>query len=268
MSDGRRLDHMLESVVTLFVLVLTRLSGLLVTGTLVFGHTGIPVKVRALIAIALAMLVTPMQIGTYVPPPSTFFDLAWLVVSELALGATLGLGLAIVFGGLSLAGDVIDQQAGFSLGQVFNPATGDMTTQTGTFLITVMTVVVLAIEPFGIEEQMIRGLLQTFRAVPPGQAAFSPTIAELLIGIGGQAVVLGLKVAAPVIAVGALVTVTLGILGASVQQINVLTLGLAIRAGVSLFVLVFTVGPASDLVIEASQSVLQTLADAMKESAV
>ena len=254
---------MLESTATLFALVLTRLSGLLVTGAFVFGHTAVPVKIRGLIALTLAMLVTPTQLGTFVPPPSTVFDLAWLMLGELAVGAALGIGLAALMGGLSLAGDIIDQQAGTSLGQVFDPASGDMTTQTGTLFITVMTVVLLAVEPFGVEEQMIRGLLDTFTAIPPGSAAFSPTVAELLVGLGEQGIVLGLKVAAPLIAVASLVSVTLGFLGASVPQVNVLVLGLAVRAAISLFVLVFCMGPTADLMIEMATSVLAEIISAL-----
>lgn len=240
---------MLESTVTLFALVLTRLSGLLVTGGFAYGHASIPIKVRGLIAIALAMLVTPTLFGTFVPPPSTVIDLAWLMIAELSVGATLGVGLAVLLGGLELAGDVIDQQAGFALGQVFNPSSGGMSTQTGTFLVTVMTVVLLAVEPYGIEEQMLGGVLETFRVIPPGQAAFSPEIAETIVGLAHQGIVLAVKVAAPLIAVASLVTVALGFLGATVPQINVLVLGLAVRAAASLFVLVFTVGPAGDVLI-------------------
>lgn len=258
---------MLESTITLFALVLTRLSGLLVTGTFVFGHSGVPVKVRGLIALALATLVTPTLFGSFVPTPSTAFDLGWLIVGELAVGAALGVGLAALMGGLSLAGDVIDQQAGVSLGQVFNPASGDMTTQTGTFLVTVMTVVLLAVEPFGIEEQMIRGLLDTFRTIPPGQATFSPTVAQLILALGEQGITLGLKIAAPLIAVASLVSVTLGFLGASVPQVNVLVLGLAVRAAVSLLVLVFCIGPTADLVIEAATSALEVLVSTLLETA-
>ena len=258
---------MFESTATLFALVLTRLSGLLVTGTFVFGHSGVPVKIRALVALALAMLVTPTLTGTFVPTPSTVFDLAWLVAGELAVGATLGVGLAALMGGLSLAGDVIDQQAGVSLGQVFNPASGDMTTQTGTFFVTVMTAVLLAVEPFGIEEQMVRGLLDTFETIPPGGASFSPSVAEVLISLGEQGIVLGLKVAAPLIAVASLVSITLGFLGASVPQVNVLVLGLAVRAAVSLFVLVFCIGPTGDLMIEAMTSALDLLTATLGESA-
>lgn len=205
------------------------------------------------------MLVTPTLIGTIVPTPSTVFDLAWLLLAELAVGATLGMGIAILLGGLELAGDVIDQQAGVSLGQVFNPASGEMSTQTGSFLVTVMTIVLLAIEPFGIEEQMLSGVLETFRVVPPGQAAFSPEIAETLIGLAHQGIVLAVKVAAPLIAVASLVSVALGFLGATVPQVNVLVLGLAVRAAVSLIVLVFSIGPASDVVIEATTSLLENL---------
>ena len=66
--------------------------------------------------------------------------------------------------------------------------------------------------------------------------------------------------AAPLIAVASLVSVALGFLGHTVPQINVLVLGLAVRAGVSLLLLALTVGPTGDVVLEMSGAALDTVA--------
>ncbi len=52
--------------------------------------------------------------------------LGWSVVAarELSFGFVLGLGLSIVFSGLQLAGELIDQQTGIGLSSVFNPGFG------------------------------------------------------------------------------------------------------------------------------------------------
>ena len=244
----------------MFALVLTRLSGLLITGMWMFGSASLPPRVKALAALSLALLVTPTQIGTPVPAMSTVLDLAWVGATELAVGASLGLGLTILLGGLQLAGDVADQQAGFSLGQVFNPQTGDMSSPTGSFLMAVATAALMAAGPFGIEERIVSGLLDTFAAMPPGQAAVSAATLNTLSAIVAQSFVLAVKVAAPLIAAASLVSVALGFLGHTVPQINVLVLGLAVRAGVSLLLLAVSLGPAGDLVLELSVEAIDAVA--------
>ena len=252
-----------ESLLVVFALVLVRLSGLLVTGLWVMGSAAVPVRVRALCVFALGLLVTPTQIGVVVPTPSTVLDLAWVAATELAVGAAMGLGLTVVLGGLQLAGDVIDQQAGFSLGQVFNPQTGDMSSPTGTFLMTVATAALLAAEPFGVEERIVGGVLETFAAMPPGSAAFGPEAMQTIVSLGHQSLVLAVKVAAPLIAAASLVSVALGFLGHTVPQVNVLVLGLAVRAGVSLSLLAVTVGPMGDVAVEMSGDALDAVAAAL-----
>ena len=248
-----------EAALVVFALVLVRISGLLVTGLWLFGTGTMPLQVRAFIAIALSLLVAPTQVGAMVAAPSTVLDLGWLVATELAVGAALGLGLTVLLGGLQLAGDVIDQQAGFSLGQVFNPASGEMNSPTSSFLTMVSTITLLAAEPFGVEERVVSGLLDTFVRMPPGQAAVGPTAVRTLVDLGHQSLVLAVRVAAPLIAVSSLVSVALGFLGHTVPQINVLVLGLAVRAGVSLLILALTLGPAGDVVLEMSGAALEAM---------
>ena len=53
--------HLLTPLLVTFIFVLTRVSGLVMTAP-IFGTNDIPVRVRAFLAIALALLVTPLQI--------------------------------------------------------------------------------------------------------------------------------------------------------------------------------------------------------------
>src|SRR4029077_20676715 len=55
------------------------------------------------------------------PVPQNVIEYAWLALLEFALGIALGLGVLTIVGGLQMAGSLIDQQIGMSLGNVFNP---------------------------------------------------------------------------------------------------------------------------------------------------
>ena len=247
--------------VTLFGLVLVRLSSLMISGTWWFGHTAIPMQAKFGFALALSLLVAP-TVGMVVPPPSTMLDLLWLVLGEALVGAAAGLVVGTVLSGLQLAGDLIDQQAGTALGEVFNPASGDSMTPTGIFFVTVATAALLAAEPFGLEERLLGGVLESFDRLPPGRVTLPAEglagtatdghgrTAAILSGLVQQSAVLALRVAAPLLAVMAIVSITLGTLGATVPQINVLVLGFAIRAGASLIVVAISLSPAMDVTLQ------------------
>lgn len=257
-----------EPAIVVFALVLTRLSGLMLTGLWMLGSASVPPRMKALAVIALALLVTPtqltpLQLSAATPAFSTVLDLAFVAATELAVGAAMGLGLTILLGGLQLAGDVADQQAGFSLGQVFNPQTGDMASPTGSFLVWVATAALVAAEPFGVEERIVSGVLDTFAAMPPGRAAVSPQLVTTLSALVGQSLVLAVKVAAPLVAAASLVSVALGFLGHTVPQINVLVLGLAVRAVVSLLLLAVSLGPMGDVVLAMGLDALDAVAAAL-----
>ena len=246
----------LTGLLTVFGLVLVRLSTVMVSGAWWFGHASIPAQAKFGLAFCLALLVTP-TLGWTVDPPSTVLDLAWLVAGEALVGGVAGLIVGAVLSGLQLAGDLIDQQAGVALGEVFNPASGDSMTVTGTFLVAVSTAALLAAEPFGLEERLLGGLLDSFSALPPGEVAWpsqtaagSGDVVGLLTSLIQQAAVLALRVAAPLMAVMAVVSLTLGTLGATVPQINVLVLGFAIRATAAMAVVALSLSPAMDITLE------------------
>ena len=87
----------------LFTLVLTRVSGLIDDGA-DLRNQDVPMQVRGLLAVALALLITPTQ--WHVRGRVSRHALNYLVFlgGEALIGVCLGLGIVILFSGMSLAG--------------------------------------------------------------------------------------------------------------------------------------------------------------------
>jgi flagellar biosynthesis protein FliR len=106
--------------------------------------------------------------------------------------------------------------------------------------------------------------METFRSIPLGQAFVTTQAIDLLRDLVHQSIVLGLQIAAPLLAAMSLVALTMGFLGHSVPQINVLVVGFPIRASTSLLVLVASVSGiarhVSDVVPQVIDSLRQALA--------
>jgi flagellar biosynthesis protein FliR len=180
---------------------------------------------------------TRAEFQSVLRPPRTILDYARVALCEMALGFSLGLGVFTILTGLLLAGDLIDQQTGLSLGQIADPSLNITGSVTGQFLFQFALTVLLVMQPTGYHLTMLSALVSTFQSLPLGEAFVSVPVIDLLRDLVHQSLILGIQVAAPLLASMSLVALTMGFLGHSVPQINVLVVGFPIRAAVSMMVL-------------------------------
>ncbi len=235
-----------------FTLVLVRISGLMIVGP-VFGQPVVPINVRILLAVALSLLITPAVTvnASHFPSqlPATLLDYMWVAFGELALGFAIGLGVMSILSGLQMAGQLIDQQIGLALGEVFSPSLDIVGSVSGQLLFRFGVIIILLMEPFGGHVLMLSALLETFQTFPVGEATISASTVDLLSGIVHQSLVLAVQLAAPLLATMSLVALAMGFLGHTVPQINILVVGFSIRALVSLLILALSLsGVAMEIV--------------------
>ncbi|MCH7988766.1 MAG: flagellar biosynthetic protein FliR [Planctomycetes bacterium] len=204
----------------------------------------------------------PLTFAEYNPgkviPPS-IVDFAWIGIGEFSLGLVLGLGVLIILSGLQLAGEIIDQQTGLALGQISNPGMETSGSITGQFMFLFGVTVLLLIEPIGGHLLMVSALVETFQTLPVGEAYITASTVDLLRDLVHQSLVMGVQVAAPLLATMSLVALTMGFLGHSVPQINILVVGFAIRALISLLVLALILSGAARAVVDLVPIVIDEL---------
>jgi flagellar biosynthesis protein FliR len=168
------------------------------------------------------------------PAPVSVVEYAGLALMEFGVGIALGLGVMIVVSGLQMAGSLIDGQIGVSLGDVFNPEFHSNATISGEMLHQLALVIFLIV---GGHTLMVSALVDTFQALPVGYAwVASPTI-ELLSDFVHQSLALAIKISAPVIGIMAVVGLSMGFLGHTIPQINVLVIGFPVRTLLGIFIL-------------------------------
>jgi len=191
--------------------------------------------------------------------PSTVFDYAWIGVAEFALGLVLGLGVLTILAGLQLAGQLIDQQTGISLGEIANPGLDMNGSVTGTMLFLLGMTLLLLIKPIGGHLMMVSALVETFQTLPVGEAVVSSSSVDLLGDLVHESLVLGVQVAAPMLAVMSLVALTMGFLGHTVPQINVLVVGFPIRVLLSLGILTLAISGVGRVLVDTIPDVIDRL---------
>ncbi len=247
----------------LFLLVLIRISGLMIIGPY-FGHTTIPPNVRALLAFAISCLIFPTlstELLAQSPPviPSTIFDLAWTIMAELLIGIFLSFGVMLILMGVQMAGDMFDQQAGLSMGEIYNPVFNGTAAPTGQLMYMMATAIFLVAVPLEGHLQMLSIMLETFSSIPLGEVLQLEGVSEILLLLVKESVTLSLQLAAPLLAAMSLISMTMGFLGYTVPQINVLVLGFPIRVVLSLMILVMTSTGMTSTIIAAMNDSLELL---------
>ena len=232
------------------LLVTVRVAGMAVFAP-VFGDSAVPVKLRLVVSVAMALAVVG-RLARPVVLPGGWFDLAMGVGCEFLLGAAIGYSARLIFVGVELGAFHVSSQMGLALADVANPLKADAPSAVGGLFRMLAVVLFLAL---GGHRALVAGLLGTFETVPPLGFAPSPGMLDAVVGMLGASFVLALKVAAPVLIALMLATVALGLLHRTIPQCNLLSVGLPARAMLGLLVLAATLGAIAPL-IEAAASQL------------
>ncbi len=224
----------------LFTLVVTRVSGVVMT-TPIYGTTDVPTHVRALLAMAIAILVVPSQWARSVPYPGSMIQYMVLVGSELLIGLSLGLGVVILLSGIELAGQMIGQVSGLLIAEIFDPTQGsDVSIFSRLLSLLALAIFVL----IGGHRMVMGGLLDTFQAIPPGSAAVPISLSETLVVLITQSFALGIRAAAPLVTALLLAHLVLGLIGRTLPQLNILVVGFGLNTMLTFAALMLSLGAA------------------------
>jgi len=257
------LNELLTTHLVVFTLVLARVGGVVVTAPL-FSLASLPANVRAVLAFALALLVAPAQIEVVSEVPQE--TLAWLVALgiEALIGMALGLGTAIILAGAQMAGQLAAQVSGLSLAEVFDPALETNVSVLSHLLGLLTLVVYLGI---GGQRWLMAGLLDTFHALPVGNEGVPQAVSEVLVTLVSESLSLGLRAAMPAVVALLLASLILALVGRTMTQLNVMSVGFGLNALVAFSVVAISLGSMAWLFEEQLQGAIVEVVDALTTTA-
>jgi flagellar biosynthesis protein FliR len=216
-----------------FLLVLARCSGVVALGP-VFGSQNLPPTLRAGLAGSLALVLTPLLVGGGLTVPTSFLGLTGTLAGELVIGAVLGLAVRFVFAGIGMAGELAAVQMGIGLPAALDPHSMSQVSSVNHLLDQVAILTFLTV---GGHHAVLAALAQSVSVVPPLSVAFRGSSLEFLLGLFSAALVLAIRLAAPVGAAMLATMVVLGLLNRIAPQVNVFMVSFALTLGVGFLVL-------------------------------
>ncbi len=189
-----------------------------------------PAMVRVFIvlglSIALAGGLATAPVAT--PTAGAFIQAA---AAELALGATLGLGILLAFGAFTVAGHLLDVQIGFGIAQVFDPVSQrQLPILTSAF----NQLAVLVFFLVDGHHALMRGLSYSLERFPLGGVwSIGGAVEPMLRQVGGL-FTLGFALAAPVAFCILLLELALGVVSRNLPQMNMFAIGIPVKIVVGL----------------------------------
>jgi flagellar biosynthetic protein FliR len=224
-------DQLGQNQLAGFILVLARVGPLFMLAP-PFSSKMVPVRARAIVAVAFAIGLTPVALhGASVPGDA--IQLAGLALKEVVVGLAFAFALACLFAAFATAGSILDTTIGFSFGSLIDPITD---IQSGQMVQVYSMVAVAVFIAIGGDAWVIQGLARTYEIVPllevPSLNALTAGAMAAFAGI----LVSALEVAAPVLLALILTDVSFGVVSRVVPQLNVFAVGFPLKIVVGLLV--------------------------------
>ena len=225
------LDELAGNSLAGFILVLARVTPLFLLAP-PFSSTMIPPRVRGVIAVGIAIGLTPIAMhGQHVPGDA--LALAGLVIAGLLVGMAFAFSFAVLFGAIETAGALADLGAGFSYGNLINPFSG---TESGVFSSFYSLLGIAIFLVIGGEAWVLRGLARTFQLVP---LTSEPRLTSLISGAEQVFTTIfasAVEIAAPIVIALLITDAAFGVISRVVPQLNVFAVGFPAKVAVAILI--------------------------------
>jgi len=247
----------------MFVLVLTRISGLMLFAP-IFGSSNVPAQTKIGLSAILSFIVFPALPVASIELPTTLVGFAIAAAGELGVGVVIGFASSLLFVGFQLAGHLMGQQMGTALAAVFNPQFEGQVSVLGEFYFFIAIVLFVLINGHHL---LLSALISSFKLIPLAAVHFPPQLPAKVSVMFGEIFSIGVRIAAPAVIALLLSSVALGFIARTVPQMNLLIIGFPLRIGLGLAVIVLSlplmVGAVSNVLSDLEKS-LYTLVYLMR----
>lgn len=206
----------------------------------IFSAAGVPSAIKGLVVISLSVMLFPVVRQNIQPIPLELVSLASVIIGELIYGMLFALSMLLILSAFHLAGELIGFDMGFGFSQTADPQSGARFTVLSVWTQLLATLIFFSMNGHHV---VLKILVDSFKAVPIGSFAVDAGLFSKIVMLSGMLFILGMKLAAPVLAVLILTQLGLGLISKFAPQINILATSfpLTIAIGMLFLGLIVTV---------------------------
>ncbi len=201
-----------------------------------------PVQVRVLLALALALFISPL-----LPQPPAIDPLSapglLIVLQQVLIGVSMGFILQLVLSAMALAGESIALSMGLGFAVMVDPISGAQTPVISQFLVTLGLLLFLTLGGHLLAFEI---LLDSFKTLPIGALGVEREDAWRVVNWATRMYAGGLLLGLPVVGSVLLVNISYGVMTRFSPQLNIFAVGFPLTMLLGLAILVLTlpsIGP-------------------------
>jgi len=225
----------------IFVVVFTRLSGMLSTAPLLSIYP-IPMQVKVWFMATVAFIMFPMvaaKIGF--PMPNTVPELSIILIKEFMIGYIVGFVANLVFVAVEISSELVSMQMGLTAAQAMNPMTGDTSAVLSQGYSIFAALIFIGLNGY---QWVFSAIYKTFQVLPPGyNVTLSGTLTHNVVYVSSQIFVIGLSIALPVFSVLFITDVLLGFVAKMMPKMNIFMVAMPMKIYMGLLLFIMMLQP-------------------------
>ncbi|MBX3478255.1 MAG: flagellar type III secretion system protein FliR [Brevundimonas sp.] len=201
-----------------------------------FGESYVPPRIRLSLALVVSLALWPVVAGTLPPLPASLGAMVGWVLREVIVGLMIGALLRSFMTAMATAGEVVSLQTTLGFSQTANPLQAQPGTTLSAFLTLLGVTLVFATDTHHL---FLAGLAGSYEMVAPARPLMTGDFAALAIRTLGDAFLLGVQLAGPVLVFALVFNLASGLVGRVMPQFQVFFAAapLSVILGLSVFAL-------------------------------
>ena len=219
-----------------FFVTFVRISGVFATAPF-YADKGVSPKTRLAVAMVLAIAIAP-AVSNFVPAiPKSVGLLLLIVLGEFFIGLLLGFGAKLFMLAVNICGDFMASMMGLQAASMFDTRTGSNTTSLSSMLSIIALAAFIALD---FHLYLLQAFIESYNIIGFNKAMDLGEVAAAIILTVSKAMILGIKMSAPVVVTNFIVNAALGVLNRLVPQIHVFFISMPLTMLTGIFILVLT----------------------------
>jgi flagellar biosynthetic protein FliR len=203
-----------------------------------FSGAGVPVQVRLGLSALLGLLIAP-GVTTFPMASAHLSGLIGLCTQEVLSGLVFGFVGRMAFYSADFGGRLIANELGLSMASLFDPFTQSTNQAPGVILFWMTMLLMLSLD---MHHWLLAAFQQSYQVLPAGAAWINADTVENVVEQTARVLTVGVRMAAPMMAVSFIIVLVFAILGRAVPQMNAFGESFAVRVLGGLSVFAFTLG--------------------------
>ncbi len=200
------------------------------------GESYVPPRIRLSLALVVSLALWPVVSGSLPALPATLGDMAGWIIREVIVGLMIGALLRAFMTALSTAGEIVALQTTLAFAQTANPMQASPGSTISAFLMLLGTTLIFATNTHHL---FIAGLVGSYELIAPARPLVTGDFATMAVRTLGDAFMLGVQLAAPVLVFAIIFNLASGLVGRVMPafQVYFAAAPLSIILGLSVFAL-------------------------------